>query len=83
MLLERNDEMLNALRPRALEAKSKWHVAGYSAALSRRASLLALRPPKDVNARLIAEEAQRVTSFDRLDGAVRALIEQRPKRVDG
>jgi hypothetical protein len=42
-----------------------------------------LRPPKDVNVRLIAEETQRVTSFDKLNNAVQALIEQRPKTVNG
>jgi len=47
------------------------------------ASLLGLRPPKDVNVRLIAEETQRVTSFDKLNNAVQALIEQRPKTVNG
>jgi hypothetical protein len=83
LLLARNDELIEALRPKALAMSNRSWVREYSAALSRRASLLGLRPPKDVNVRLIADEVQRVTSFDRLDGAVRALIQQRSKTVDG
>ena len=71
LLLTRNDELIEALRPKALAATNRNWVREYSAALNRRASLLAVRPPRDVNVRLIAEEAQRVTSFDRLDSTVR------------
>jgi len=81
LALQRNDELIEFLRVKALSGgpKGRNWVREYSAALSRRNSLLALRPPRNVNLHIIAEEAQRVTSFDRLDGAVRALIEQRPK----
>lgn len=83
LLLERNDELIEALRPRALQARSRGIIREYSAALSRRATLLALRPPKETHVRILTDEAQRTTSFDRLNSAVQALIEQRPKRVDG
>jgi hypothetical protein len=78
LLLERNDEMLNALRPRALEAKSRWHVAAYSAAMSRRATLLALRPAKEMHVRVLAEDVpQRMTSTDRIEAALRQFQDQR------
>jgi hypothetical protein len=77
LLLERNDELIEALRPRALQARNRGIIREYNAALSRRATLLALRPPKETNIRLITEEGQRPTSFDRLNSAVQALIERR------
>ena len=85
MLLARNDELIESLRVKALSGGTNGRNWGreYSAALSRRASLLGLRPPKDVNVRLVTDEVQRTTSFDRLNSAVQALIEQRPKTVNG
>ena len=47
LLLERNDELIQALRPKALEARNLKLIAAYSAAMSRRATLLALRPPNE------------------------------------
>ena len=85
LLLARNDELIESLRVKALSGGTNGRNWGreYSAALSRRASLLGLRPPKDVNVRLVTDEVQRTTSFDRLNSAVQALIEQRPKTVNG
>jgi len=82
LLLERNDELIEALRPRALQGRNRGIIREYNAALSRRATLLALRPPKETHVRILAEETQRVTSFDRMNDAVRALIEQRPKTAE-
>jgi len=84
--LQRNDELIQFLRKKALSGgpNGRNWVREYNAALSRRNSLLALRPPKNVNLHIIAEEAtQRATSFDRMEAAVKALIEQRPKTVNG
>jgi len=83
LLLTRNDELIEALRPKALATTNRNMIREYSAALNRRATLLALRPPKDVNVRLMTDEVQRVTQFDRMESAVRAFIEQRPKTVNG
>jgi hypothetical protein len=86
LALQRNDELIEFLRVKALSGgpNGRNWVREYSAALSKRNSLLALRPPRNVNLHIIAEETQqRATSFDRLDGALRALIEQRPKTLDG
>ena len=56
-LLARNDELIEALRPRALEAKNKHIIAAYSAAMSRRATLLALRPPNEAVIHHVLAEA--------------------------
>jgi hypothetical protein len=64
LLLARNDELIEFLRVKALAggANGRNWVREYSAALSRRASLLGLRPPKDVNVRLVTDEVHLRTS---------------------
>ena len=81
LLLTLNDELIEALRPKALAATNRNWVREYSAALTRRASLLALRPPRDVNGSPRKPSALPVsTGWTAPRGG---LIEQRSKTVDG
>ena len=58
LALQRNDELIAFLKVKALSGgpNGRNWVREYSAALSRRNSLLALRPPRNVNLHIIAEE---------------------------